>query len=48
MPPAWSTMRIRSMPALRRWAPASDPGDAAADDHDVDVVDDRVALGVRG
>ena len=48
MPPAWSTMRIRSMPALRSWAPATHAGDPAADDHDVDIVGDRVPLGVTG
>ena len=47
MPPAWSTMRIRSMPGLAQLGAGEQPGDPAADDHDVDVVGDRVALGAR-
>ena len=41
MPPAWSTMQIRSIRALLSCAPANgglDPGDAPAHDEHVDVV----------
>ena len=48
MPPAWSTIRMRSMPGLAQLGAGENTGDAAADDHHVDVVGDRLALGVRG
>ena len=47
MPPAWSMMRIRSTPALRRLGAGQDPGDPPAHDHHVDLVGDRVALDER-
>jgi hypothetical protein len=47
IPPAWSTMRIRSI-GLAEVGPGEHSGDPTADDHDVDLVVDRPAFDPRG
>ena len=47
MPPAWSMMRMRLDAGLAQVGAGGHAGDAAAEDDDVDLVDDGITLGGR-